>query len=262
MKRLFFPMAFAALLVSGAAAQSVFEGTWKIDFSKAQFPTKPDEYLLQNGVYTCSTCTDFTTPIKADGQDQPASGFPYADTVAIKVVNDRQIHTTGKKNGKVVFESTSTVSPDGNTLTEDFSFTPPEASSPVTGSNVSKRVAKGPPGSHAISGSWRGEKLGMSDNGALFTYKISGDELTMTSPTGSGFTAKLDGSEAPYKGDPGTTSVRIKLVGNDTLEETDLRDGKILSVSRMTVGADGKKAKIVAEDKRQNTTVSFEAIKQ
>jgi hypothetical protein len=56
--------------------------------------------------------------------------------------------------------------------------------------------------------------------------------------------------------------VRVKLIGTDTLEETDLRDGQILYVSRMTVAPDGKRAKIVSEDKRQNTTSSFEAVKQ
>ena len=262
MKKLFILMALAALYISGAAAQSVFEGTWKIDFSKAALPEKPDEYLLQDGIYTCKTCTDTNAPIKANGEYQPTPDFPYADSVAIKVVNDLQIHISSKKNGKVVYESTSTVSSDGNTLTEDFYFIPEKASSPVKGSNVSSRVSKGPPGSHTISGSWRPKKFGLSDNGTFFTYKVSGDELTMTSPTGVTFTAKLDGTEAPYKGDPGTTSLRIKLIGTDTLEETDLRDGKVLYVSRMTVGPDGKKAKVVNEDKRQNTTSSFEAVKQ
>jgi len=261
MKKLFFPMALAALLVSGAAAQSVFEGTWKIDFSKVTFSTKPDEYLLQNGTYTCKSCTEVSAPVKADGQDQPIKDFPYADSVAVKVVNDHQIHMTSKKDGKVVGESTMTVSPDGKTLTEDFYFVP-QTGTPVKGNNESKRVADGPPGSHAISGSWQAKKFGLSDNAASFTYKINGNELTMTSSMGSSFTAKLDGTEAPYKGDPGTTSVRIKLIGTDTLEETDLRDGTILYVSRMTVGTDGKRAKIVQEDKRQNTTSSFEAVKQ
>jgi hypothetical protein len=146
-------------------------------------------------------------------------------------------------------------------MTEDFSFTP-SSGTPVKGSTVSKRLAKGPPGSHAISGSWKAQKVGMSDNMALFTYKVNGDVLTMTSPTGTSFTAKLDGTEAPYKGDPGTTSVRVKLIGTDTLEETDLRDGKILYVSRMTVGSDGKTAKVVTDDKRQNTTSSLDAVKQ
>ena len=262
MKKLFFSMALAALLVPAATAQSVFEGTWKIDFSKVNFPTKPAEYLLQNGTYTCKSCSDFTQSVKADGTDQPTPGDPYADTIAVKVVSDHQIQIISKKAGKVVSESTATVSPDGKTLTEDYDFTPPGSDAPVKGHDVSTRVAAGPSGSHAVSGSWRGKSTGMSDNGALFTYKLNGDELTMTSPTGSGFTAKLDGTEAPYKGDPGTTSVRVKLIGKDTLEETDLRDGKILYVSRMTIGPDGKKAKIIGEDKRQNTTASVEAVKQ
>jgi len=261
MKKLFFPLALAALWASGAAAQSVFEGTWKVDFSKVSLPAKPDEYLLQNGTYTCKSCTDVKAPIKADGQDQAITGSPYSDTLAIKVVNDHQIQLTSKKNGKPVGESTMTVSPDGGTLTEEFTYSP-EGVPPVKGNNESKRVAPGPPGSHAISGSWQGKKMDMSDNAATFTYKVNGDELSMTSPMGSNFTAKLDGTEAPYKGDPGTTSVRVKMIGNDTLEETDLRDGKVLYVSRMTVGPDGKNAKIVSEDKRQNTKASFEAVKQ
>ena len=261
MKKLFFPLALATLWASGAAAQSVFEGTWEMDFSKVAFAGKPNEYLLQNGMYTCKTCSDVAAPVKADGTDQPLKNFPYADMVAIKVVNDREVQITSKKGGNVVGESTMTVSPDGETLSENFSFTP-EGGTPVKGENESKRVAKGPPGSHAISGSWQPKKMGMSQNAARFTYKVSGDELTMTNGTGQSFTARLDGTDAPYKGDPGTTSVRVKLIGKDTLEETDLRDGKVLYVSTMTVGPDGKKAKIVTEDKRQNTTSSVEAMKQ
>jgi hypothetical protein len=106
-------------LGSRHAAQNVFDGTWKIDFSKTAFPSKPDEYLQQNGVYTCKTCNETKLPVKADGTDQPLTNSPYADTLAIKVVNDHQLHIMSKKAGKVVGESTLTVSPDGKTLTED-----------------------------------------------------------------------------------------------------------------------------------------------
>ena len=84
----------------------------------------------------------------------------------------------------------------------------------------------------------------------------------MTSPTGQSYTAKLDGTDAPMKGDPGTTSLSLKMIGKNTLEETDKRDGKVISVSRMTVGADGKTAKLVNEDKLQNTTSTITATKQ
>ncbi len=263
MKKLFFPIALAALLVPCAAAQNVFEGTWKIDFSKVDFPAKPDQYLLQDGIYSCKTCND-AVPVKADGADQPATGFPYADTIAVKTVSDHEVELTFKKGGNVVASSNMTVSPDGKTLTVEFSdSSATNGGPPVTGKSISTRVAEGPAGSHLVSGSWHATKLeGMSDNAIAFTYKVSGDELTMTNPTGQSYTAKLDGTDAPYKGDPGTTSVSVRMVGKDTLEETDKRDGKVLSVSKMTVGPDVKTAKISVDDMRQKTTVSFSATKQ
>ena len=46
MKKLFFFVAFAALFVPKlAVAQSVFDGTWKIDMNKVDFSKKPDEFV-------------------------------------------------------------------------------------------------------------------------------------------------------------------------------------------------------------------------
>jgi hypothetical protein len=94
------------------------------------------------------------------------------------------------------------------------------------------------------------------------TYKVSGDELTMTNPTGQSYTAKLNGTEAPYKGDPGTTGVSVKMTGKDTLEETDKRGDKVISVMKMTLEPDGKTAKIVYEDKLRGTSLQWVAEKQ
>src|SRR5260370_4271922 len=93
----------------------------------------------------------------------------------------------------------------------------------------------------------------VSDNGLAFTYKVDGDSLTMSNPTGQSYTAKLDGTDAPYKGDPGTTSVSVKRVDKNTIEETDKRDGKVITVSRMTVSADGKSMAIAFDDKLHGT---------
>jgi endonuclease YncB( thermonuclease family) len=184
--------------------------------------------------------------------------------VAIKVVNDHGIEETDKKSGEVVTTSTSTVSPDGKTMSFTFNDSSnTNGGPPVTGKGESTLVAKGPAGSHAISGSWRITKIeGVSDNGTVWTYKVSGDEITMTTLTGQSYTARLDGTDAPEKGDPGITSVSLKMIGKNTLEETDKRDGKVISVSRMTVSSDGKTARIVGEDKLQNTTSTITATKQ
>ena len=66
----------------------------------------------------------------------------------------------------------------------------------------------------------------ISDNAITWSYKVNGDDLTMTSPTGQTYTAKMNGPEAPMQGDPGITTVSVKSMGKKTLEETDHADGK------------------------------------
>ena len=179
-------------------------------------------------------------------------------------MNDHELEETDKKDGKVVATSTVTISPDGSTLRAVFSdSSATNGGPPVTGKGEATRVAKGPAGSHAISGSWRTTKVeGLSDNATVWTYKVNGDEITMTNPTGQSYAAKLNGPDAPFKGDPGTTSVSVKMKGTDTLEETDKRDGKVIGVFRMTVAADGKTAKASFDDKLRNTTTDFDVTKQ
>jgi hypothetical protein len=63
------------------------------------------------------------------------------------------------------------------------------------------------------------------------------------------------------KGDPGVTSVSVKMMGKNTLVETDKRGDKIVSVTTLTVAPDGKSAKAVAEDKLGNRTTTFNVVK-
>jgi hypothetical protein len=265
MKKLSFLLPLGALLFAPvlASAQSAFDGTWKVDMSKVDFPKKPDVFLLQNGMYECKSCTP-PFKVKADGSDQAVTGHPYFDSVAIKVVNDHEIQETDKKGGKVVTTSTSTVSADGKTVS--FSFTDTSDTNggpPVTGKGEAALVMKGPAGSHAVSGSWRTSKIeGLSDNAITWTYKTSGGSITMTNPTGQSYTAKLDGTDAPMKGDPGISSVSVKMLGKDVLEETDKRDGKPIGVLKLTISPDGKTAKASYDDKLQNRTTDYSATKQ
>lgn len=245
-----------------AMAQSVFDGTWKADMSTAKFPDKPDEFLLKDGMYQCKTCAP-PINVKADGQDQKVSGYPYFDTMSIKVIDDRTIELTNKKNGKTNGTGKVWVSGDENTLMFEFTDSSATNSDPVTGKGSETRVAKGPAASHAISGSWRMNKMeSLSENALSFTFKMTGDSLAMNNPTGQSYTAKMDGTEAPYKGDPGTTSVSVKKTGPNSFEETDKREGKVIAVSRMTVSADGKSMKIMTDDKLHGTQSEVTLIKQ
>jgi hypothetical protein len=245
-----------------AMAQSNFDGTWKFDMKSAKFPTKPDVFLLQDGTYECKTCIP-PVKVKADGQDHAVTGHPYYDTVNIKVIDDHTMVETDKKGGKTVAVGKTTVSADGKTLTFEFTDSSNTNAAPVTGKGTETLVAAGPAGSHATSGSWRMAKYDtISDNAIAVTLKVDGDMLHMSTPTGQSYVAKLDGTEAPMKGDPGISSVSVKWINKTTIEETDKRDGKPISTAQFTVSADGKTMNATSHDLRNDTTSQISATKQ
>jgi hypothetical protein len=247
----------AVLIPVQAMAASPFDGTWKANLHSANMPKRPDIYMLKDGMYTCQTCAPGYT-IKADGTDQPVTGHPYFDTVAIKIVDDHSIQETDKKAGKTVTTSSVTVSKDGRTATFEFTDSSNTNAAPVTGKGEQKLVAPGPAGSNAVSGSWITTGFtSFSDNGVTVTYKTDGDMLTMSAPTGQSYTAKMDGTEALYKGDPGITTVSVKKIGADTLLEIDKRGDRIVGTIRTTVDSTGTSAAVRYHDGLRDRSMTW-----
>jgi len=258
MKKLLFVLLLVPVL---GWAQSPFNGTWKIDLGKTKLPKKPDVLLVQNGMYECKTCAP-PINVKADGQFQKVSGNPYTDMIKVTVVDDRHVNSEAQKDGKQINSVKRSVSEDGNTLTEEWTYYGNPTGGPVSGTDTMTRVGKAAAGVNAVSGSWREAKSDVATADALlFTYTGGGDSLSMTTPTGQSYTAKLDGKDVPYVGDPGTTSVSLKRIG-DSIEETDKRDGKVISVSKMTVAPDGRTMTVVVDDKLHGSTATYVAEKQ
>jgi hypothetical protein len=242
-------------------AQSAFDGTWHFSTDSAEFAGKPTVLLLNNGIYKCETCVP-KIDTKADGEDHPISGSPYYDTMNVREVNDHTAASTTKKNGKVVGTNKDTVSDDGKTLVSEWTFVA-ENGTEGHGKSVSTRTADGPAGANKVSGSWKTTKVdNASDSVLTVTYKVNGDEVSMSDPLGDSYTAKLDGKDYPYKGDPGTTSVSLKKIDANTIEETDKRDGKVISVTKMSVSADGKSMRADSMDKLHGTSSTFKGTKQ
>lgn len=235
-------------------------GTWKADLSTIQVDSKPDTFLLKDGKFSCSTCTPPLT-LAADGALHPVTGRPYADALSVKVVDDHTVARTSQKGGKETGSSTMKVSPDGNTLTVDWKDSSTPNTAPVTGEFTETRVAPAPAGAHAVSGSWKANKVSnVSDEALTETYTIDGDTVTMKS-AGQSYTAKLGGPEVPMQGDIGGTTVSIAKVGDNGIRETFHRDGKVVSESTSTLGADGKLS-IEVDDKRNGSTTKYVASKQ
>jgi hypothetical protein len=242
------------LAPASVTAQSVFDGTWKIDLSKAQFSKKPDVYLLQNGMWQCETCVPAVN-IKADGRDYKVpNDDPCLGTLSVRVVDDRTVEGANKGNGKITNTWKATLSPDGNALSFENRFTCNAKSEPITTREEYTRVAKGPAGSHAISGSWAPVEASASENDLGETWKVEGDKVRYSDSTGQSFVAKLDGTYTAVTGDPSHSLASVKLEGKNTLVETVKLKGKVTSIIRMTVAPDDKTMSIVITDTQRGTT--------
>jgi hypothetical protein len=241
----------ALLLPSATMAQSGFDGTWKIDLSMLPVPRTTFVWLLQDGMYQCKSC-DPPINVKADGQDQAAPRSLY-DTISIDILDDHSVREIEKKSGKIVSDEKFTVSSDGNTVTDEF----------ANWKTTAVRIVKAPAGSHALSGSWRQWKMEItSDNDLLFTYKHHGEFLSMSRPTGQSYSAKLDGTDSPYKGASDTNVVSVKRIDENTIEETYKRDGRAINIARMTIAPDGKSMTVVVKPVDGGTSSRFTLKKQ
>jgi hypothetical protein len=229
----------AGLLIFPAlcSAQSAFDGVWRPDPQKPSH-AETEAAVLANGAYQCTTCMPPYT-VKADGHDQPTAGNPYYDSIRIAIIDDRTITKTGKKDGKVAMDSRITVSADGAGKTEVQTLIG-MAPVPIELTAKFSRVSKGAPGSHLVSGSWRMTEMDVSNHAEDTTFKVSGGALSMSDRMGRSFTAKFDGTPAPYKGSDEFNGVSLKLIDARTIEESDLNSGKVVKISRWALAPDGQ----------------------
>ncbi|KQU53061.1 hypothetical protein ASG67_09460 [Sphingomonas sp. Leaf339] len=265
MKALFLIAApFAAVLFAAtpATAQSVFDGTWKADTSTAQFGGKPMVRTLKSGKYSCVSCPEPWT-IAADGAFHPIKGDPYTDDVSVTVIDPMTVKFSYRKAGKVNGDEIWTVSPDKTMVTMKGEDSSAGNGTPVTYETQQTRLAPAAADAHAISGSWRGKSGGtVSDSGLMVTMKTEGDNLTMTYPTGESVTARFGGPAMAMANDPGKSMVKFARNGPSSFVSTMMRDGKVVSVTTVTVKPDGRTLTYSNESKRTGSTAQFTATKQ
>ena len=240
-------------------AQSPFDGTWIINSDTAQLPEKSQVYALAEGVFRCSSCVP-KIEIAADGQDQKVAGSSYFDTESVRVVDAHTVEFVAKKEGKTMFTELDTISPDGTTLTQTVTDT--TESQAVTIETLSRRVAKGAPGTHALSGSWLAYKIHRSKNGATIKYRCTKEGFSAETPLGERFDAKFDDKDYPVEDDPGHTMVSVKRLNASSVELTSKRNGKIVGVLHLSVAPSGETIHVVFDDKESDTTATYEMQKQ
>jgi hypothetical protein len=241
-----------------STGQSSFDGSW-VNKAGERLPEGLISYSLTDGTFSCS-CAIGGIEIKPDGYDHKTPETAYWDTLNVQAVDAHTVLLIAKKAGRTMFTEIDSVSQDGNTLTQMVKDTT-EAET-VTIETQSRRVESGPAGSQPISGTWKAFKSARSLNGSLIKYTCTKDSFSAETPLGERYTAKFDGDFYPVEDDPGHTMVSAKLLDVRTVVLTSKRNGKIVSVSHLSVAPDGNSIHAVFENKESGDKTVFDFEKQ
>ncbi|MCU1297848.1 MAG: hypothetical protein JWO91_2126 [Acidobacteriaceae bacterium] len=244
------------LLSSASFGQSPFDGTW---VTIAPLRQKAALYLLFKGTFRCSGCMA-DMEVNADGDDHKVGETAYWDTLNVQMVDAHTVEIIAKKAGKTMLTEVDAISPDGSTMTQLVKDTT-EAET-VTIETRSRRIEKGPDGSHAVSGSWRAYETNRSRNGSIIKYKCTEDGFSAETPLGERFTAKFDGKDYPVEDDPGHTMVSAKVLSPDTIELTSKRNGEVVAIKRMSVVPGGRSIHVLFKNKEGDTIMVFDMRKE
>jgi hypothetical protein len=113
-----------AVLSSLSAADLPYTGKWKLNSEKSFYPNAARiiEFAEHGSDGLTVKIVDLNAVCEAkfDGKDYPATGpsVPPGYTLAVRKTGGRSFEMTQKMNGKPLYTSTFTASPDGRTLTE------------------------------------------------------------------------------------------------------------------------------------------------
>jgi hypothetical protein len=216
---------------------SVFDGTWRPDAQRPAEDAPIEELLLAEGMYACESCHP-PYHVPADGGPHPIDGGDAFDELGITVVDDRTVRRVAMLAGAVVVDATTVVSPFGQTKREvqrrrggsdrvfEFAIT-------------SRRLSPASDGAHAVSGRWRPVEADLPNHEEDTIYRVVDGVLSMRDGFGRSFDAPLDGTPAPYLGDPRFTTVSVRQVDDWTFEELDRNADQTVLTARWRVDPDG-----------------------
>ncbi len=231
LKRLFLLLLVVAIATTRLhATNGSFVGKWKLNPEKS---TMHDQMKV-NSAGTNRYAFDFGGGpefIVANGTDQPGLD---GTTLAVAAEAPRVWRVVRKQNGRMQISAIWTLSPDGNSLRDDFTGYPSNGSS-FTIHYIYTPIA----GASGFAATWDSisEKPGQveievqpyQDSGLSFINQAQHSTKNM----------KFDGKDYPVK-DAADAMSSARRVNTSTLEFTEKRNGKVADTQHIQLSPDGK----------------------
>jgi RimJ/RimL family protein N-acetyltransferase len=224
---------------------SIFDGTWRPDPQRPGPNDPPEELHLGDGTFSSEAESPYAVP--ADGADHAVAGQRRFDTLAVTVIDERTVRRISKRDGVTVMDSTSVVGEGGGDRLETRHVLQPNGRTVAV---VVQWRREGSPvaGAHLLSGRWRLVESDLLDHEEDTTYRIVDGVLAMRDRWGRSFAAKLDGTVAPYVGDPRFTGVAVRWLDDRTIEESDYSGDAVVLAMQWHVDDDGETMHVRFDD--------------
>lgn len=220
------------LMTATLWAADAFVGDWKFNPSKSKLTDVMKVEDLGDNKYSF----DFgggPESIVTDGTDQPGN---RGSMLSVTREAPDTWKVVRKKDGRMLLTATWNLSPDGNTLSDNYTEFAPNGS-PSTVNYLYKRTASGT----GFAGTWE-SPMTMTSSFVLQVRPYEGDGLSFIRSPQDIRNLKFDGKDYPVEGPgagPGVTS-SARRVDERTLEITDKVNGRIIRTERREISPDLK----------------------
>jgi hypothetical protein len=229
------------LLVSCLAASAVwaanepFVGEWKLSPSKSKLTDQMKVESVAGNKYAFDFGGGGAETVAPDSTDQPGLA---GTTLSVTIAGPDSWKVVRKQDGRVLLTAYWKLSPDGNTLTDDFTqFAPNGASTNV------KYVYSRTAGTSGFAGTWESTSETLTTVYVIKVQPYEGDGLSFINASqGVTRNLKFDGKDYPSVGPnapPGSTTSARRVNGH-ALEVTAKSNGKITDTREVRLSADGK----------------------
>jgi len=239
------------LSVTVAAAESPWDGTWKLNPAKSKLTGYTFSYkALPGGKLQYNNGAEIAITFACDGKPYTTIG---ASTVVCTTPSSAEYDYTFATSGKTLQTSVLKLSPDGKTIDQTDKNIHPDGTA-STDSTTYTRIA----GDTGLVGTWKQTEVKINAPDA-FTYKTFDGGVDIAYPSyKQSIHLTFDGKPSTFEGptvSPGSTVTAVSA-GPLSYTETDKIGTKVVGLSKTTVSADGKTMTTVSWDPGKESEAS------
>jgi hypothetical protein len=224
----FMALAFPSIAQDSNSANSLWNGSWKIDRSTLKYDGPTVSITTDAEGYTVTRGGTPSPKIICNGKPNPQPDGVM--TTCNKVGSGYEVETS--RDGKPVSKGKAELSSDGKTLHRTINITPPNGS-PFTMTTTSTKLS----GGDGFAGTWKETAFTESQDTGILTIQVNGDSVDFKeTDNDKPITCKLDGTPVSM----GMRGMSVKMDGPRTIKVTYTNNGKVARENTFVLSEDGK----------------------